>query len=102
MEKRFATPCAIVVITAATVWETKGNKTQIGRPRVGSDPKYTRSPPLRSRVTGKTITATKKIASISGAHRKRSGPRCPRRNPTPIPRNEPSRTKFEKYDRYTT
>jgi hypothetical protein len=97
--KRCATPCAIIVMIAATAMKTAGSISQVGRPCVSSDPKYRRLPPVRSIVTGNALTSPRNTASETGANTKRSGFLCPRRNPRPMPRKLPSSTKFEKYDR---
>src|SRR6185295_16008822 len=60
------------------------------------------SEPVRSIVTGKTSTPTTRMLSsgIDTGHTDQLF--LLMRKPAPMPRNEPSRTKFEKYDRWTT
>ena len=57
--------------------------------------------PVRSRVTGKSVTPPTSAASSSGAAGTSVQRRRLSRNPIPMPRNDPSSTKFEKYDRCT-
>ncbi len=60
------------------------------------------SDPVRSIVTGNQSTPTTRMLSsgIDAGHMDQLF--LLMRKPAPIPRNEPSRTKFEKYDRWIT
>src|SRR5262245_10389177 len=60
------------------------------------------SEPVRSIVTGKTSTPTTRTLSsgIDTGHTDQLF--LLMRKPAPMPRNDPSSTKFEKYDRWTT
>ena len=57
--------------------------------------------PVRSMETGKSRTATTSTSTSTGMAGRIDQRLRAIRKPQPIPRNEPSRTKFEKYDRCT-
>ena len=56
---------------------------------------------MRSICAGKALTRPRKSAITNGDHANRSGPLWARRNPIPMPRKLPSKTKLAKYDRCT-
>ena len=84
---------------AATDRKIRGSISHRGSPFCWSEPKKMSPLPERSITTGNAVMNPVKNASITGDQRKRSGGLRARRNPTPMPRKLPSRTKFEKYDR---
>ena len=96
-----ATPSPIVAMTAATARKTQGSVTQVGGPVAWNFP----APKKRSWVwarstwTGNSLTKMISSASATGAHGNRFTRERARRNPMPMPRKLPSRTKLEKYDR---
>ena len=97
-----ATPSPIIAITVATAIKTTGRVSHVGKPVVFSedpDPKNTSWGPVRTTSTGNTRTKRISRASATGAHGNRLTRARARRNPMPMPRKLPSRTKLEKYDR---
>ena len=84
-------------ITSAVARKMTGRAIQEGTPEVALlPPKKINWSAERSTVTGKTLTNTMSTPIAMGASRERS--RCDRecRNPAPMPRKLPSRTKLEK------
>ena len=97
-----ATPSPIIAITAATARNTMGSVTQVGGPlawKLPAPKKIIPAFPVRTTSTGNTRTKRISRASATGAQGNRFTRARARRNPMPIPRKLPSRTKFEKYDR---
>src|SRR5215212_7680581 len=87
---------------AATITKITASTTDRGGPLVSSSPKKIRSLPDRLISTGKKRTKATSRARASGAYGKRFVFLSARRNPMPMPRKLPRRTKFEKYERWRT
>src|SRR3954452_16830242 len=91
--------------TTATARKTAGSMIQLGGPVVVPLEKKISESPDRSTVTGKALTnpirPSRTMGEYSGIGRGGRSGAAARRKPSPIPRNEPRSTKFEKYARWT-
>ncbi|CAB4932194.1 unannotated protein [freshwater metagenome] len=94
-------PSPMQASTAATTMKMAGSNTSRGGPLgLSSRPKKMRSVPTACRVTGTKCTNSTSAPSTSGVKRSNENSERPaHKKPSPTPRNEPSSTMFEKYER---